>query len=79
MLAKFNMAQTKPVNTLLVVHFCLSVAQYPTDAVEIILMSSIPYESKVNSLMFLMICIRLDIAFVVGKVSSYMSNSGKVH
>jgi len=78
-LAKFNMAEAKPVSTPLAAHFTLSAAQCPTDAIEKGLMSSVPYESAVGSLMYLMVCTRPDIAFVVGKVSRYMSNPGKAH
>ena len=42
-------------------------------------MSTIPYSSAVDSLMYTMVCTRLDIAHSVGVVSRYLSNPGKVH
>ena len=39
----------------------------------------VPYSSAVGSLVYAMICTRLDIAYVVGVVSQYMSNPGKKH
>ena len=42
-------------------------------------MAKIPYASAVGSLMYVIICIRLDIAYAVGVVSRYMSNLGKKH
>lgn len=44
-----------------------------------VFMFFIPYESTVSNLMYLMVCTRSDITFVVGKVSSYMSNPSKMH
>ena len=42
-------------------------------------MSKVPYASSVGSLMYAMVCIRPDIAHVVGVVSRYMNNPGKEH
>jgi hypothetical protein len=42
-------------------------------------MSRLPYSSTVGSLMYVMVCIRLDIAHAVGVVSRYMNNLGKEH
>ncbi|GJZ79137.1 hypothetical protein Tco_0643974 [Tanacetum coccineum] len=42
-------------------------------------MSQVPYASAVRSLMFAMICIRPDIAHVVGVVSWYMTEPGREH
>ena len=73
------MEGAKAVTTPLASHFKLSAASCPTSAVEKGLMSKVPYESAVGSLMYLMVCTRPDIAYAVGKVSRYMSNPGKVH
>jgi hypothetical protein len=78
-LARFNMEDCKPVSIPLAAHFKLSSAFCPTDAVEKGLMSKIPYDKAVGSLMYLMTCTRPDIALAMGKVSRYMSNPGKVH
>ena len=42
-------------------------------------MKKVPYASIVGSLMYVMVCIRLDIAFVVGFVSRFMRNLRKEH
>ena len=42
-------------------------------------MDKIPYASAIGSLMYVMVCTRLDIAHAVGVVSRYMSNPGKQH
>ena len=42
-------------------------------------MSKILYSLVVGSLMYAMVCTRLDIAHVVGVVSRYMNNRGKEH
>ena len=40
-------------------------------------MSHVPYASVVGSLMYAMVCTRLDIAHAVGFLSMYMSKPGK--
>ena len=42
-------------------------------------MRPIPYTSPVGSLMYAMLCTRLDICYVVGIVSRYESNPGMGH
>ena len=42
-------------------------------------MSKVPYASVIGSLMYAMVCTRLDIAHVVGVVSRFMSKPGKQH
>ena len=42
-------------------------------------MSKVPYSSTVGSLMYAMMCTRLDIAHAVGVVRRYMNNPGKEH
>nr|GFA02763.1 retrovirus-related Pol polyprotein from transposon TNT 1-94 [Tanacetum cinerariifolium]GFA02794.1 retrovirus-related Pol polyprotein from transposon TNT 1-94 [Tanacetum cinerariifolium] len=42
-------------------------------------MSKVPYTNAVGSLMYLMVCTRLDIAYVVSVVSRYLANPGKNH
>ena len=42
-------------------------------------MSKIPYASVVGSLIYAMVCMRPDIAHVVGIVSRYMSHPGLEH
>jgi hypothetical protein len=42
-------------------------------------MSWVPYASAIGSLMYAMVCIRLDIAHPVGFLSRYMSKLRKEH
>jgi len=42
-------------------------------------MAKIPYTFIVGSLMYAMVCTRLDIAHVVGVVSRFMSNTRRKH
>jgi hypothetical protein len=42
-------------------------------------MSRVPYSSRIDSLMYAMVCTRLDIAHAVGVVRRYMNNPGKEH
>ena len=42
-------------------------------------MAKVPYASTVGSLMYAMIAMRLDIAFEMGVVSTYMANPYKKH
>ncbi|KAL2623059.1 hypothetical protein R1flu_003264 [Riccia fluitans] len=78
---RFNMLDAKLVGTHLVNHFKhqFSATFCPLDAMEKGLMSKVPYESVVGSLMYLMVCTRPNIAYALGKVSKYMVNPGKVH
>jgi hypothetical protein len=78
-LARFNMGNAKPASLPLATHFKLSHAQYPTTAKEKGLMSKVPYDKAVGSLMYLMVCTRPKISLAMSKVSRYMSNPGKVH
>ncbi|XP_075104163.1 secreted RxLR effector protein 161-like [Nicotiana tabacum] len=48
-----------------------------TDEIE--KMKAIPYASAVGSLMFVMLCIRPNICFVVGMVSRFQYNPGREH
>ena len=78
-LSKFNMNEAKPVSTLLDSHFKLSKEQSPKTEEERNHMSKVPYVSTIGSLMYAMVCTRLDIAHIVGVVSRFMSRLGKQH
>ncbi|KAE8675966.1 hypothetical protein F3Y22_tig00111640pilonHSYRG00200 [Hibiscus syriacus] len=78
-LSRFNMQDAKPVSTPLGVHFRLSKEQSPKTEEERAHMVKVSYASAIGSLMYAMICTRPDIAHVVGAVSKYMNNPGKVH
>ena len=51
----------------------------PKDPKEKKKISKVPYASVVGSLIYAMMCIRLDICYVVGLVSRYQSNHGQKH
>ena len=57
----------------------LSKDQCPKTPDEIEKMKAVPYASVVGSLMYAMLCTRLDICFTVGMVSKYQSNLGQEH
>ena len=57
----------------------LSKDQCPKTPDEIEKMKVIPYASAVGSLMYAMLCTRLDICLAVGMVSRYHSNPGQEH
>ncbi|XP_071689318.1 secreted RxLR effector protein 161-like [Rutidosis leptorrhynchoides] len=57
----------------------LSIRECPQTPQEKQKMKNVPYASAVGSLMYAMMCTRLDICFVVGMVSRYQSNPGLTH
>ena len=73
------MQQSKPVSTPLAAHFKLSVDLSPQFEEEKEHMSRVPYTSAVGSMMYAMVCTRLDISQAVSVVSRYMANPGKEH
>ena len=77
MLSSFSMNDAKSVNTPLATHFKLSKQQSPTTEEERDHMAKVSYAFVISSLMYLIVCTRLDIAHTVGVVSKYMSNPGK--
>ena len=58
-LCHFNMHNAKPVSTMLAVHFKLSSALCPESDVDIEYMSSVPYSSAVDSIMYAMVVLVL--------------------
>ena len=76
-LERFKMQDAKPVSTPLASHFKLTKEMCPKTQEEIDYMSKVPYSSAVGSLMYAMVCTRLDIAHVVGVVRRYMNDPGK--
>ena len=78
-LERFNMDKAKPVNCPLADHFKLSSSQCPTSDEEKNEMQKIPYASAVGSLMYAMVCTRLNIAHAVRVVSRFLSDPGKEH
>ena len=78
-LQRFIMQNEKPISTPLANHFKLSKEMCPKTKKEIEYMSKVLYSSTVGNLMYSMVCIRPDIAHVVGVVSRYMNNPSKEH
>jgi hypothetical protein len=77
-LQRFNMHECKLVKVPITVGVKLSVDQCPKTPEEED-MSRVPYASVVGSLMYAMVCTRLDIAHVVRFLSRYMSKPGREH
>ena len=73
------MENAKAINTPLPGHLKLTKAMYPNTYEEEDKMSKVPYASTVGSLMYAMVCTRLDIAHAMGVVSRYMSHLGIKH
>ena len=68
-LARFSMQDSKKGFVPFRVGSSLSANQRPKTPAEIERIREIPYASVVKSLMYAMLCTRLDICFVVGMVS----------
>ena len=66
-------------STPLTSHFKLSAQLFPSTYAEREYMLQISYSNAVGSLMYAMVCTRLDISYAVGIVSKYMHNPGKGH
>ena len=71
------MQNAKRVSTPLASHFKLSKEMCPKTQKAMDYMSKFPYASAVGSLMYAMVCTRLDIAYAVGVVRRYMNNPRK--
>jgi len=67
------------VNTPLATHFKLSSKQSPSIETEKLDMQRVPYAYAMESLMYAMVCTRLDIAHVVGTISRFLSNPSREH
>ncbi|KAH9668177.1 hypothetical protein KPL70_021322 [Citrus sinensis] len=78
-LERFEMVDSKPVQTPLSAHFRLSCNQCPRTEDEKAEMSTTPYSSAVGCLMYAMVLTRPDISHAVSVVSRYMANPGKEH
>ena len=73
------MHDSKPVSTTIAPHFKLSAAQCPSSDKDVEYMSKVSYSSAVGSLMYVIVCSRPDLSYVMSLVSRYMSNPGKEH
>ena len=79
MLERFNMNQAKVVSSPLASHFKLSSRRSPSIDEEKEDMRRVPYASTVGSLMYVTVCTRPNIAYVVGVVSRFLSNPIRHH
>ena len=75
----FSMENAKVFSTSLPGHLKLTKEMCPRTQEEEDKMSKVPYDSAIRSLMYAMVCTRLDIAHAVGVVSRYMSHQGIEH
>ena len=75
-LQRFNMQDSKPVKVHIPVGVKLPVEECPKTQEEEEDMSHVPYASTVSSLMYAMVCTKLDIAHAVGVLSRFMSKLG---
>ena len=73
------MKEAKAVTMPLGVHFKLSKRLCPSTEKENKKMAAIPYSSPIGSLMYAMVCTRVNIAHAVGVVSRFMGNRSKEH
>src|ERR1700722_3770283 len=76
---RLNMQDSKPVKVPIPVGVKLYVEQCPKTQEEEEDMSCVPYASAAGSLMYAMVCTRLDISHAVGVLSRFMSKPGKEH
>ncbi|WVZ77074.1 hypothetical protein U9M48_024976 [Paspalum notatum var. saurae] len=73
-LCRFNMHDSKPVNTPIAPHFKLLSSQCPSTDSDFEYMSKVPYFSVVGSLMYAMVCSRPDLSYAMNLINRYMVN-----
>ncbi|GJS69694.1 retrovirus-related pol polyprotein from transposon TNT 1-94 [Tanacetum coccineum] len=78
-LNNFRIDNGKSVKMPLGGHFKLSLKDGPVRDCDVEMMSKVPHAKAVGSLMYLMVCTRPDIVYVVSVVSRYLANPGKNH
>ncbi|CAM8884628.1 unnamed protein product [Rhodiola kirilowii] len=78
-LDKFAMKDAKPSPVPLGGHLEILKDDYPNTNIEKQKMEDVPYDVAVGSLVYVMLCTRPDITFVVSVLSRYMSNPGEKH
>ena len=77
-LRRFNMSETKSVNTPFAPHFKLSSALNPSTQDDVAYMARVTYSSAVGYLMYAMICTRPDLSYAVSMVSRYMARGRSI-
>ncbi|GKB82687.1 retrovirus-related pol polyprotein from transposon TNT 1-94 [Tanacetum coccineum] len=78
-LNNFRIDNEKSVKMPLGGHFKLSLKDCPIRDCDVERMSKVSYAKAVGSLMYLMVCMRPDIAYAVSVVSRYLADSDKNH
>ena len=78
-LQRFSMADAKPVGSTLPTNCKFSGKQSSKAKVGKAEVIKIPYASVVGSLMYAMVCTRMNIGYAVGVVSQFMSNPRREH
>ena len=78
-LRRFHIANCKPASTPMDPNIQLSKAQSPTTTADIADMKNVPYREAIGSLMWAAVGTRPDIACVVGILSQFLDNPGRVH
>ena len=78
-LKRFSMNDCKPGDTPVAKGHKFSLNQCPKNNFEIQEMQQIPYASTIGSMMHAQVCTSPDIAYIVGMLGRYLSNSGKDH
>jgi len=78
-LERYGMQDCKPGETPVTKGNKFSLSQYPKNDLEVKKIQKIPYASAVRSLIYAQVCIRPDIAFIVGMLGRYLSNPGMDH
>jgi ATP-binding cassette subfamily B (MDR/TAP) protein 1 len=75
-LERYHMQDSKPMDTNVDKSLSLSLNICPKTLEEKEKMFKVLYTSVINSLIYAMMCTRLDICYVIGLVSRYQSNPG---
>ena len=78
-LERFRMENSKPIDTLVEKGSALCLDECPKTNEEKKRMSTVPYVEAIGNLMYVMLCKRPDICFVISMMSRYQSNPGPVH
>ena len=78
-LEHFQMHNCKPIDTPVAKNESSSLDMCPKTQDEKEKMARVPYANAVGSLMYAMMCTRLDICYAVGLVSRFQSNPGLAH
>ena len=78
-LKKFNMELSKKGFLPMSHGVKLSKTQCPSTTDERSRMSGIPYASAVGSIMYAMICTRLDVSYALSVVRRYQADPGEIH